>query len=61
MPLDLPLPFYQPPTDKERLQYLVNLPHRKSGGYCKPLDIGLWDEGKRNQLDMFSQPKKRGG
>ncbi len=57
MPPDQPLPFYQPPSIRERLQHMVSLPHRKGlCGKAKPMDIGLWSD-DRNQLDWIDQQR----
>jgi hypothetical protein len=56
MPPDTPLPFYQPPTDKERLQHMADMPYGYRKGLCgkaKPCDVGLFDMNARAQLDML--------
>ncbi|MEL7190764.1 MAG: hypothetical protein AAGK17_14525 [Pseudomonadota bacterium] len=45
---------YQPVTSKERLDYQATLPMQpKRPCVQKPCDIGLFDEARRNQLDLF--------
>lgn len=41
-------------TGKERLDLLASKPiSSKKPPYQKPCDIGLFDEGKRNQIELF--------
>jgi len=49
------LPFYTPPTEKERLEHLASLPWSAKRGITrmKPMDVGLWDEAKRQQIDLI--------
>lgn len=57
------LPFYKPPTDKERLEYEASLPFSERKGRfakAKPLSVGLFDEVKRDQLDIMDWLRKEG-
>ncbi|MEO1701955.1 MAG: hypothetical protein AAFR71_07865 [Pseudomonadota bacterium] len=45
---------YQPVTTKERLEHRSTLPMQPNRPCVqKPCDIGLFDEVRRNQLDLF--------
>lgn len=45
---------YRPVTTKERLDHQATLPMQpKRPCVQKPCDIGLFDEARRNQLDLF--------
>ncbi|KUM26731.1 hypothetical protein AU467_19560 [Mesorhizobium loti] len=46
------VPGVRPVTTRDRLELLTAAPMRPRAAQ-KPLDIGLFDEAKRNQLDLF--------
>ena len=46
------VPGIRPITVHDRLQVLANMPLRPRKAQ-KPLDIGLFDEDRRNQLELF--------
>ncbi|TGT57761.1 hypothetical protein EN813_037740 [Mesorhizobium sp. M00.F.Ca.ET.170.01.1.1] len=46
------VPGVRPITTRDRLALLVDAPRRPRAAQ-KPLDIGLFDDAARNQLDLF--------
>lgn len=46
------IPGVRPITTRDRLTLLMDAPMRPRAAQ-KPLDIGLFDEAARNQLDLF--------
>jgi hypothetical protein len=55
------LPFYKPPTDKERAEQQAEMPYSRRKGLlskAKPMDIGLWSD-ERNQLDLIDQLRQQ--
>lgn len=46
------IPGVRPITTRDRLTLLMDAPMRPRAAQ-KPLDIGLFDEASRNQLDLF--------
>lgn len=56
------LPLNTPPTDKERLDHLASLPYsvRRGITQAKPMTVGLWDEAKRQQMDLMDILYKAG-
>ncbi|MER9889853.1 hypothetical protein NKJ48_30125 [Mesorhizobium sp. M0114] len=46
------IPGVRPITARDRLALLMDAPMRPRAAQ-KPLDIGLFDEASRNQLDLF--------
>lgn len=46
------IPGVRPITTRDRLTLLTDAPMRPRAAQ-KPLDIGLFDEASRNQLDLF--------
>ncbi|WFP65636.1 MULTISPECIES: hypothetical protein [unclassified Mesorhizobium] len=46
------VPGVRPITARDRLALLIDAPMRPRTAQ-KPLDIGLFDEARRNQLDLF--------
>ncbi|CDX53863.1 conserved hypothetical protein [Mesorhizobium plurifarium] len=46
------VPGVRPTTTRDRLELLMDAPLRPRAAQ-KPLNIGLFDEAKRNQLDLF--------
>ncbi|RWD48627.1 MAG: hypothetical protein EOS25_11025 [Mesorhizobium sp.] len=46
------IPGVRPITIRDRLSHLMDAPMRPRAAQ-KPLDIGLFDEAARNQLDLF--------
>ena len=49
------VPGVKPITQRDRLQFRMQTPLQPR---CKqkPLNVGLWDEDARNQLDLFASP-----
>ncbi|RWX68862.1 hypothetical protein [Mesorhizobium sp. M2A.F.Ca.ET.039.01.1.1] len=46
------VPGVRPITTRDRLEFLMDAPMRPRAAQ-KPLDIGLFDDAQRNQLDLF--------
>lgn len=50
------LPFYKPPTDRERLEYEASKPFsERKGRFAKsrPMTVGLFNEEARSQVDLL--------